>query len=292
MQVNCEGCAGCCLDWRPLTSANTDQPSHEHRDPRTPLDDRYNFPTLSADEVRAFVDSGLGDALTVRLFTPAENDDVVSIDGYELAAIQDRPVFLIGLKAAIKPVAPFAETRTWLPTCVFLDPKTLQCRIHDDDLYPKTCSTYPATNLQLERETECERVESKFGGERLRDKTPPETAPNPFRSAALGGTVFAHPDPEDLTGVIDRLVTDRATREDRAQCIGVAAGSRHGTIEIDEKRSHQARQKVVETDSWVATAEDKWSSRADSIGNTVAGDWTDCDETAGGPETPGWEHIE
>ncbi len=31
MKVNCEGCAGCCIDWRPVSPAPS---NHERRGPR------------------------------------------------------------------------------------------------------------------------------------------------------------------------------------------------------------------------------------------------------------------
>ena len=73
MNVDCEGCAGCCLDWRPLTDADID---HEQRGNRRPLDGTANLVPLTRDEVRAFIDAGHGDALIPRLFT---DDDGVLI---------------------------------------------------------------------------------------------------------------------------------------------------------------------------------------------------------------------
>ena len=65
MNVNCEGCAGCCLDWRPIAETAS---AHERRGPGDPLDDAYNFVPLTRDEVARFVDRGFGDALTARLW--------------------------------------------------------------------------------------------------------------------------------------------------------------------------------------------------------------------------------
>ncbi|MFW6382667.1 MAG: YkgJ family cysteine cluster protein [Haloferacaceae archaeon] len=298
MRVDCEGCAGCCLDWRPLVPDGSD---HERRGGREPLDDRYNLPTLSGREVRAFLGSGDGDALTIRLFAPGDGDDAVRVDGHELAAIRGRPAFVVGLRAVPKPVAPFpgageaAPGRRWLSACVFLDPNTLQCRIHGDDVYPETCATYPGTNLRLGRETECERVEDAFGGERLVDDEPPADAPNPFDPGALGGSVFAHPSPDALEGSVDRIVSGNPRRGDLAPFIGVAAGSSPGTLAVDEGRARRAEETLRSTgtrgDSWIRGAVDGWIERAGEPGAPVTGPWTDLDEANGAPETPGWDRV-
>lgn len=301
VRVDCEGCAGCCLDWRPLVPDGSD---HERRGGREPLDDRYNLPTLRGREVRAFLDAGHGDALTVRLFSPAEGDDSVAVDGHDLAAIGGRPAFVVGLRAVVKPVAPFAGAdddgeppadapdRTWLRTCVFLDPETLQCRIHGDEVYPETCATYPGTNLRLGRETECERVEDAFGGDRLLDDEPPDDAPNPFDPAALGGSVFVHPSPEELSGAVERIVAGVPGRDDLAPFLGAAAGSAPGTLAVDESRARRAEETVRATDSdanaWVGGAIAGWTERAGEPGTPVTEPWTDLDEAHGAPETPGW----
>ncbi|MFB6176362.1 MAG: YkgJ family cysteine cluster protein, partial [Halobaculum sp.] len=98
---------------------------------------------------------------------------------------------------------PFGGERVWLDACVFLDPDTLQCRIHEQDRYPRACGTYPGHNLALDAETECERVEQAHGesGERLLDDEVPEDLPPlPFGPQALGGTVFCYPHPDELSG--------------------------------------------------------------------------------------------
>lgn len=65
MEVNCEECAGCCIDWRTLTDAEIDQ---ERRGRFDPLDDVGNLAPIPRDEIRAFVDEGYGDVLQPRLF--------------------------------------------------------------------------------------------------------------------------------------------------------------------------------------------------------------------------------
>ncbi|AUX09346.1 hypothetical protein AArcSl_1718 [Halalkaliarchaeum desulfuricum] len=303
MHLDCEGCAGCCLDWRPLVADGSD---HERRGRRDPMDDRYNFPQLSGREVRGFIEAGYGDALTVRLFEPDEGDDVVCVDGHDLAAIRGRPVFLVGLRVAPKPVAPFgidpdatdengtdATGRTWLDACVFLDPATLQCRIHGGDRYPETCSTYPGTNLHLGRETECERVEDAFGGERLLDDEPPADVSNPFDPGALGDSVFAHPSPEALEGAVDRVVAGDPRREHLIPFLTVAAGSAPGTLAVDDDRVRQAETALRDPGenaegSWVGDALSAWTERAGEPGTPATGSWVNADRKCGAPATPGW----
>ena len=269
------------------------------------MDDRYNFPQLSGREVREFIEAGYGDALTVRLFEPADGDDVVCVDGHDLAAIRGRPVFLVGLRVAPKPVAPFgiddaqdengtdATGRTWHDTCVFLDPETLQCRIHGGDLYPETCSTYPATNLRLGRETECERVEDAFGDDRLLNDDPPDDAPSPFDPGALGGSVFAHPSPDGLAGAVERVVDGNPRREYLIPFLAVAAGSAPGTLAVDDDRVRWAETTLRnpgENDdgSWVGNALSTWTERAGEPGTPVTESWVNADRKYGAPSTPGW----
>ncbi len=208
MEVNCEGCAGCCMDWRPLLAeAGNDESANKRRaEPlrddatRAPLDGDTNFVPLTRDEVRAFLEAEMADALTPRFWRAADEHEAVAIDGYEVASVADRPVFFVGLRKPPKPVAPFdLEDESWLPACVFLDPTTLQCRIHDSDLLPDECSAYPAHNIALEQETECERVEAAFGGDRLVDNSVPEDLDGLLLgSQALGEKLFCHPRPERL----------------------------------------------------------------------------------------------
>lgn len=298
MKLDCEGCAGCCVDWRPLSPAagGTDRRSR-----RPSLDGAYNLVPLTRDEVAGFLDRGMGDAPVPRLFEPAETDDRVTVQGVEVAAVGDRPVFMVGLRRAPKPVAPVGtDEPRWLETCAFLDPETLQCRIHGDDAYPDTCSTYPGQNLALGVETECERVENAGGGERLLDDEPPEDVPAPaFGPHALGATVFALPDPDRLPeGAIARLREETTTAADRAPFLGAAAGSRPGSLQVDEERDAEAADAVREADSWVGRALDGWSDHAKAVSKEV-GDSADSssrvglahevEDDAGAPSTPGWE---
>lgn len=291
MEVNCEGCAGCCVDWRPLVE---EPPTFEHRGRYEPLDDAYNLVPLTGDEVRGFLADGLGDALTPRLFRA---EDGVVVDGHSLAAVDGGPAFYVGLRTAPKPVGPFDTEPSWLPTCVFLDPQTLQCRVHGDERYPETCATYPGENLALDHETECERVEGRFGGERLLDDDPPEDV-GP-RAAAVGGSVFVHPAPDRLTGRVGRLAAGEPTPADRAEFVAVAAGSRPGSSSVDRERYEQARERALAADSWVGRAVDDWTERAARAEATDGTDDTDVDpdpsiasaveEDRGAPSTPGWE---
>jgi len=298
MDLHCEGCAGCCVDWRPLAP---DAAGSDRTSPRPPLDDVYDLAPLTRDEVARFVDDGLGDVLVPRLFEPAERDDRVTVDGTELAAAGDRPVFVVGLRKPPKPVAPIGTSEPrWLDACVFLDPTTLQCRIHETDQYPRTCATYPGHNLALGAETECERVEAADGGDRLLDDEPPGDHPTPaFGPQALGSTVFAYPDTEALDGIVKRLRDEEATPDDRARFVGAAVGSRPGSLSVDRDRMRDAREQARNADSWAGTAIGEWTTRAGSDGERFAVDpeardrlVRELEDDAGAPGTPGWEAID
>jgi len=295
MELRCEGCAGCCVDWRPLASeaAGSDRTGR-----RPPLDDVYDLAPLTRDEVAGFLDDGLGDVLLPRLFEPAEGDDAIRLDGVDVAAAGGRPVFAVGLRKPPKPVAPIGtDEHRWLGACVFLDPTTLQCRLHDGERYPRTCSTYPAHSLELEAETECERVEAAGGGERLLDDAvPDDTPPLPFGPRAAGATVFAYPDPDDLDGVIDRLRGMRLTPDDRARFVGAAVGSSPGSLSVDRDRMAEARARARDADSWAGRAIRAWNERVAGDGDRVAlgpadreGLVRELEDDAGAPGTPGWE---
>jgi Fe-S-cluster containining protein len=288
MEVNCEGCAGCCVDWRPLRA---DAPDHERRGGRRALDDTYNLAPLTRDEVRDLCADGLADALTPRLWAAEDDDAAVRVDGEDVVAVDGRPVFAVGLRKPPKPVAPFDADRTWLRTCVFLDPETLRCRIHGDEHYPRTCRTYPSHNLLLGVETECERVETAFGGRRLLDATPPaDDPPPPFGPQALGATVFTYPDPDELDGVVDRLRRGETTPADRAAFVGVAVGSHPGSLDVDADRAATWRERALSADSWVGTVVDTWRRTAAAVGSPapeVAFDET----TVGAPGTVPWSRA-
>ncbi|MFP9060770.1 YkgJ family cysteine cluster protein [Natrialbaceae archaeon A-chndr2] len=323
MRVSCQGCAGCCIDWRPLLEGTSqcdtgdahDETTHK-REPRrrAALDDVYNLVPLSRDDVREMLEAGYGDVLVPRLWAADSSDDSVRIDGYELAAIGGRPVFFVGLAKPPKPVAPFDRAEpAWLPSCVFLDPTTLQCRIHGEDHYPEECAEYPAHNVALEHETECERVESAFGGTRLlrdddasSDETPssePKSGVDtPFQTVevdegavdglllgpqAIGQKLFVHPGPDELEGRIERLAAGEPTVEDRATFVAVAAGSAPGTVALSEPHRERAYESVLAADSWAGTAIDEW-------GRVAADEPPDpalaaaLEDGRGAPETPGW----
>ena len=283
MDVNCEGCAGCCLDWRPLADGTLD---HERRGPRKPLDDTYNLALLRRDEVRAFVEAGLADALVPRLWA-AENDGV-TVGGIDLASIAGRPAFGVGLRKVPKPVAPFDHEPSWLSTCVFLDPSTLQCRIHDEDRYPETCGTYPGTNLLLDVETECERVEAEHGTRRLLGDEPPADAEPLFGPGALGTAVFAHPDPDRIADAIRRLRDSESTRRDRAKFVAVAAAASPGTVAIADEFYERTLERALDAGSWVGAAIEEWES-LEGNGETDPSLATSVEGERGAPLTPGWE---
>ncbi|KTG29325.1 YkgJ family cysteine cluster protein [Haloferax profundi] len=291
MRVDCEGCAGCCIDWRPVSPIPLD---HERRGPHAPLDDTYNLVPLTRDEIRNFVDAGFGDVLTPRLWEVSPGEGI-EIDGTHVATIGGNPAFFVGMRKPPKPVAPFGLDRTWLRACAFLDPETLQCRIHDTDLYPAECSEYPGHNLTLDQETECERVEESYGGERLLDETPPDDQHGLLLGPhALGAKVFVHPDPARLDGVIDRLQSRSLTPEDRAEFVGVAVGSHPGSTEVDEVRARDARERTLKSASWAGELVDEWGSVAAALGSsaTDAPHPDDVEVARGAPETLGWEAVQ
>jgi len=285
MEVDCENCAGCCVDWRALA----DVPDHERRGPQDPIDDTYNLVPLTRDDVRALLDAGLGDALTPRLWAAGEGPSV-EVDGREVAAVRGRPAFFVGIRKPPKPVAPFDTEGAWLPTCAFLDPETLQCRIHDSAVYPEECAEYPGHNLELGVESECERVEAHAGGDRLLDDAPPEEQSGLlFGPQAVGQKVFAYPDPGDLpSGVVDRLAAGELTDADRARFVAVAAASAPGTTAVEPTKREQAYETVLDADSWVGRAIDEWAARADDNETPAPGLGEAVEEARGAPETPGW----
>ena len=289
MRVNCEGCAGCCIDWRPVGPASLDR---ERLSGRPPLDDNYHLVSLLRDEIRDFVDAGYGDALTPRLFLAGTDDESVTVDGYDLAAVDGRPVFLVGLRKLPKPVAPFDLDPVWLDTCALLDPATLQCRVHDDALYPRTCSTYPAHNLLFDAETECARVEAVHGGERLLDDDPGDADPPLFGQTAFGSKLFVYPDPAELDGCAARLAAGDPTDADRAAFVGAAVGTAVGLTEVNEARMAAVREQVENASSWVGTSAADWVARAGPLGSDAPdpeGPAADVEESHGAPSTPGWD---
>lgn len=284
MEVNCEGCAGCCVDWREVAPDPVD---HERRGPRDPLDDRYNLVPLSRSDVRDLLDAGLADATAPRLW----NDDQsgVTIDGYDVAAIDGKPVFFLGLRQPPKPVGPFGTAATWLPTCIFLDPTTLQCRVHETDRFPEECAVYPGHNLELGAETECERVEGAYGGDRLLDNDPPADLPPPrFGPGAVGYRLFVHPDPDRLSGLVDRLLDDALTPADRAEFVAAAVAGAPGSTSTEMTTFHDVRARALEADSWAGRAAMEWAD----LGTEVTPDPSMAERVEvarGAPETPGWD---
>ncbi len=310
MEVDCEGCAGCCLDWRSLLDSAASRRS-DRRGPRRqatdgghrdPLDSDTNFVPLTRDEVRTFLDRGLAAALTPRFWYAADDSEGVEIDGYTIAAITERPVFFIGLRKPPKPVAPFGcEENVWLPACVFLDPATLQCRIHDDDCFPEECRSYPEQTLALDQETECERVESAFGGDRLLEGSHDEPEGLLLGTQAIGTKLFCHPKPERLNGIVERAADGTLTAADRAEPIAVAAASAPGTIAISDHHYEAAIEQATaaadtDTDAgaWVGPAIREWIDRHQQADGTVPPSAVaeTIEAGRGAPETPGWDVVD
>lgn len=299
MELDCRGCAGCCLDWRPLVAAEREGLSaedvvSERRGPYPPLSGAYNLVPLDRDEVRGFVAAGLADALTPRLWLAEEDDPGIAVDGHRVAAVGDRPAFFIGLRKPPKPVAPFdCEDARWLETCIFLDPETLQCRIYEDERYPNECAAYPAHTIALDRETECERVEAAVGGERLLSREVDEAAPAPlFGPQAIGGKLFCHPEPERLSGVVDRLADGDATAADRAEFVAVAAASSPGTTAISGTHYERAREQALAASSWAGEAIADWEelNAREATPEPTLADRVERDR--GAPVTPGWDAVD
>ncbi|ADB59100.1 hypothetical protein Htur_0199 [Haloterrigena turkmenica DSM 5511] len=346
MEVHCEGCAGCCMDWRALLEDGENEGAidsvgtaseRRHRpfddgegDGRPPIDDDANFVALARDEVRGFLEAGMAAALTPRFWRARDESEGVEIDGRSVAAVAGRPVFFVGLRKPPKPVAPFdREEPAWLPTCVFLDPMTLQCRIHDGERFPDECGAYPAHNLALEQETECERVEAAFGGERLLEtEVDADLDGLLLGSQALGAKLFAHPRPEDLEGIVERTANGTLTAADRAECLAVAAASSPGTLAISEYHYEWGKERALEAasdetatdhrdsstdsdagddrsddapdserdrdESWVGPAIREWHRRRAAADGTVPDPdvATEVEDDRGAPGTPGWDALE
>ncbi|MWV41722.1 YkgJ family cysteine cluster protein [Natrialba sp. INN-245] len=315
MEVNCEGCAGCCLDWRGLLEDRTyDRARGSIRDGdgnRDPIDDDPNFVALTRETVRTYLDQGVADALTPRFWDARDEREGVEIDGRQVAAVAGRPVFFVGLRKPPKPVAPFGrEEPSWLPTCVFLDPTTLQCRVHGGALFPQECGAYPAHTLTLKATAECERVEETFGGDRLLDASVREDLDGLLLGdAAIGEKLFCHPRPAALEGTIERLASGTTTAEDRAETIAVAAASSPGTIAISDHHYERARERALETvnggspgeddrdsrrESWIGPAIDEWQQRRANADEPVPSPRVaaDVEVGRGAPETPGWDALD
>lgn len=284
MEVNCEGCAGCCLDWRPLAESSE---IHERGGPGEPLDDIYNLVPLTREDVRALVAAGLADAAMPRLWTVEAGG--VTVDGHQLAALDERPVFYLGLRTPPKPVAPFGTEPRWLNSCIFLDPQTLQCRIHGSDIYPSECSAYPGHNLALDAETECERVEAATGTERLLDPEPPaDLAPDVLGPAAVGHRLFVVPEVGMAAGLVDDVKADTLSQRDRAKFVATAAASAPGTTMIDDERYDAVLKRAARADSWVGSAIEVWHRHADHLELDPDSART-VEDARGAPPTPGWE---
>ncbi|WP_293031460.1 YkgJ family cysteine cluster protein [Natronococcus sp.] len=315
MEVNCRGCAGCCLDWRPLLEVGKEEPDDRRcarsssRDDdggnerafsdRVPLGGSYNFVALARDEVRTVLERGSAAALTPRFWTVEDEREGVEIGDRHVAAVAGRPVFFVGLRKPPKPVAPFGrEGPTWLPTCVFLDPTTLQCRVHGSDRFPDECGTYPEQTLALGAETECERVEARFGGDRLLERNHDDPDGLLFGPQALGAKLFCHPRPDELEGLLDRLERGEPSPTDRAKCIAVAAASSPGTVAVSEPHYERALERLEgdesgADDAWIGAAIGEWHRRRDRTrADEAVPDpelAAEIEDRRGAPETPGWE---
>lgn len=266
MPVDCKGCAGCYIDWRDIAPAGVDL-AHERHDRIVPFDEAYNLVPLTSDEVRAFLRSGLGDALMPCLFaadgsaaydeeargkadgeTDRDDDLEFSVDRWDLSAIDGRPALYVGFRTTPKPVDPFGTNLSWLPVCALLESETLLFRLHDYDRYSETCATYPSDNLALGLETECQRVEAPMATNGS-STTASATAMPPLGGVgALGPTVFAHQAPRRLAGRVKRVAAGESTAADRVEFVAVAASS-PGSLAVNEGDFEVARERVRVADS-------------------------------------------
>ncbi|MDY6765219.1 MAG: YkgJ family cysteine cluster protein [Halobacteria archaeon] len=287
MELNCEGCAGCCIDWRSLSSDGIN--GAEHSGDRIPVDNVYNFTPLTRDDLRTFLKEGYSDFTYPRVWE-ADGEHTVEIDGREIVALEGKPVFYVGLRKTPKPIAPFGiKDPKWIPTCVFLDPTTLQCRIHDNNVYPGSCADYPGQNLKLGVKTECERVEDVFGGERLLNDDPPDE----FESfiigrKAIGEKLFVHPEPERLNGVVMRLARDELKRRDRHEFLSVALAGRPGTTEVNREVYEETLEKLKDMRSWVTKAIRDWEHLFRTDRDPIPENAKDIEDDRGASPTPGW----
>lgn len=290
MEVDCEGCAGCCIDWRPLAEGDIGRSHIASLSPSTrytPLDDIGNFVALARDEIRSLIDAGLSDGLIPRLWTV--KDGGVSIGSYRLAAIDSHPVFFIGLRKTPKPIAPFGTSKPqWLDACVFLDPSTLQCRIHGTELYPSECDAYPSYNVLLGAETECERVERHTGSRRLLDTDVEDVDAPLLGPQAIGQKLFVHPWPEELEESLDAVAAGDLSEDDRAEFIGIAAASSPGTTSVSIGHYERAKADVAGKGSWISKAIEERADRRATIGSTTEDTDAGLEERHGAPRTPGW----
>jgi hypothetical protein len=110
--------------------------------------------------------------------------------------------------------------------------------------------------------------------------------------------------------VVERIREGTLRETDRAAFVGVAAGSRPGSLVVDDERAAAATAEVLDADSWVGRAIDEWEAAAregddtagtdgddpatDAIGSRApdAPSGDDVEVARGAPETPGWDAID
>ena len=100
--------------------------------------------------------------------------------------------------------------------------------------------------------------------------------------------MFAHPNPDRLTGAVERLAAGEATTDDRAEFVAVAAGHRPGSLEVDHARYEEAYAAVQDADSWAGRAIAVWERRATDDDPDPA-DARIVEGDRGAPLTPGWD---
>jgi len=212
-----------------------------HRSSPT-LDDAYDLVPLTRDEIAGFVDDGLGDVLVPRLFEPAEGDSAVRIDGVDIAAAGDRPVFAIGLRK------PPNRSRRSAPTSIAgSTPASSSTR-------PRSSAGFTATSATREPARRIQLTTSNW------TPRPSASASRPPAVATASSTTRSPTTPRRPCsaprGRRDRLCAPRPQRsrrrdrpdprgaahpDDRARFVGAAVGSSPGSLSVDRDRMAEAR---------------------------------------------------
>jgi len=284
MEVNCEGCAGCCIDWRALNDAKVD---HERRGRYVPLDDVGNLAPIRRDgsgpsSTKGSATSSSPDCSPARATPPSISTEPrwrPSTDGpHSSSACASRP----------KPVGPFDSDSTWLPTCAFLDPTTLQCRIHGDDLYPETCRRYPRREPRAGRG---DGVRARGSGLRRVPADRRRTARRrrtDLRARGGRDDGVRSPRPRPADGRRRPPAERRVDPEDRAEFVAVAAASSPAMLAVSDPVYEETREQVLDADSWAGRAIDRWTDRAGDAGTDAPAPAPlakEFEEEAGAPET-------
>ncbi len=286
MKLNCKECAGCCIDWRSMASKNIDM-NHEWRGKYKPIDNTYNLVVLTKDDIVNLLQSGYVDSMTPRLFYSSKKS--IEINGISIASIDEKPIFFIGIRKVKKPVSPFGKDSRWLPSCIFLDPSNLQCRIHDSEIYPESCFNYPKNNIALDLETECERVEKNFNQRRLKNEEGiKETSNVFFGPEVIGHKIFVYQNKNELSNIINDIKKNNLDKKQRYKFIATAIASSPGSTTINKKKFQEALSKAYESESWINDTINDWKQRKQNEKPNPKKSGI-VETKRGAPKTPGWD---